>query len=144
MPTATEKQANPVEQTMDYWRKSTRWGLQLQEEVFDHWSKLWSGASPASEEWAKRLQKFQTDWSNTVTEIMRKHRTMLDEQYGACVDALEESLRMYSLKDPDQFREHCGSACRKMLDVMKETSEAQVREFQEVTSKWIELWRTSP
>jgi hypothetical protein len=143
MKTATEAPANAAEQTMDYWRKSSQWGLELHEEVFDHWSKLWSGAAPASDDWTKRLQRFQKDLSGTVTDIMGKHRAMMDQQYGACIDAIDESFRMVASKDPEEFRDRCGSLCRKMLDVMKETSEAQLREFQEATSQWIELWRTS-
>ena len=92
----------------------------------------------------KRFHRFQKEWSGTLTDIMSKHRAVLDQQYRACIDTLEESLRMASSKDPDELRERCGALCRKTLDVMKETSESQLRELQEATNKWIELWRTSP
>jgi len=144
MKTATEAPANPVEHAMDYWRRSAQWSLELQEEVFDHWSKLWSGTAPAPQDWTKRLGKFQKDWSNTVTDIMNKHRAMFDKQYRAGIDTLEESFKMASSKDPEEFRERCAAMCRKTLDVMKETSESQAQQLEEASNKWIELWRTSP
>ena len=144
MKTATDTPANPWEQTLEHWRKSTQWGLGLQEEILDQWSKLWSGAAQPPDDVTKRFHKFQREWSSTLTDIMGKHRAILDQQYRACIDSLEESLRMVSSKDPEEFRERCGSLCRKMLEGMKETSESQLRELQEASNKWIELWRTSP
>jgi hypothetical protein len=144
MKTASEMPANPMEQTMDYWRKSMQWGLGLQEEILDHWTQLWSGVAQPPDDVSKRFHRFQKDWSNTLTDIMSKHRAVLDQQYRSCIDTLEESLRTASAKDPEEFRERCGSLCRKMLDAMKENSESQLREFQAASNKWIELWRTSP
>jgi hypothetical protein len=139
MSTATEPEMNLFEQSFNSVRKATEAALQMQQEVYSQWARMWPGFAPAQNEWSASAQKFQRDWGNAVTEIMRKHQSMLDQQYRAGIKSLEEAFHAAESKDPEEMRDRYQSLCRNALDLLKETSESQIRQFQEATNKWIEL-----
>ena len=127
------------EQVMDSFRKTAETSLSAQKELFQLWQNNWPGASQAQTPWLDQIRDFQHQWSETVLDLARKHRETLDQQYKAGLDALEEAFSAAESKDPETFRKRAEELCRKNLDCLKEMSEAQIREFQTATTKWVEL-----
>ncbi|EMI15564.1 hypothetical protein RMSM_07509 [Rhodopirellula maiorica SM1] len=145
MATASEPTSKLFEQAFDSFRKATQSALQMQQESYGQYAKLWSAGFPGADTaWNSKTQNVQQEWANTVTDLMQKHRAMLDQQYRAGIKSLEEAFRVAESENPEQLRERCESLCRSALDLMKETSETQMQQFQEAMNKWIQVCQTKP
>jgi hypothetical protein len=144
MTTATESATHLFEETFGSMRKATESALQLQQQMYGQWATMWPGLAQSNTDWSANLKKLQKDWAAMVTEMMRKHRTILDQQYRAGIESFEEGFRLASAKDPAEFRDRCEALCRSALDLVKESSETQVRQFQEAMNKWVELCQAKP
>jgi|GEM_PF-1174766 len=120
-------------------RKATEANLKMQREMFGQWSALWPGFPTPQSMWVDKVQDFQKQWSNAVSDTARKHREVVDRQYQAALESLDEALRFLESKNPDEFRKRSEQFFHKAIDCMKEMSEAQVKEFQDRLGKWGEL-----
>jgi len=136
---ATETKQNAYEELFDNVRKATEASLQMQQDVFQQWSKLWPGFPTPQSMWIDKMRDFQRQWGNTISDLARKHRDTLDRQYQAALESLDEALRVTEASNPDEFRKRTEQLCRKTLDCMREASEAQMNEFQEAMKRWSEL-----
>jgi hypothetical protein len=85
------------------------------------------------------VQQFQKDWSKTYTELMNKHRKMLDDQYRIAIDGLKEAFRVVESSDPQEYRDRCENLCRKSVELMREAGELQMKETQEALNRWVAL-----
>ena len=142
MVTATESSTASVEHTFENVRKAAESAIKMQQDMFAQWTKMWPGLAQSKDELTGRSQQFQKDWVNTVTDLMRKQREVWDEQCRAGIESLEDAFRVASSKDPAELRERFESLFSKTMDVIKATSETQMRHFQEALQKWIELSQT--
>lgn len=120
-------------------RTAAEANLKMQQEVFRQWTALWPGLPTPQSVWLDKFRDFQHQWATTVSELARKHRESVDQQYQAALVSLDEALRVSEAKDPEEFRKRAEHLCRKTLDCVREVSEAQIREFQTAVSKWTEL-----
>jgi hypothetical protein len=120
-------------------RKSAEAGLKMQQEAFQQWSTLWPGAPTLQPAWVDKMQEFQKQWCDTVSELASKHREVLDQQYKATVESLDAALKVTGATNPEEFRRRSEQFCRKTIDCMKDVSESQVREFQDSAAKWTQL-----
>jgi hypothetical protein len=150
MATATEPTAKLFEQTFDSFRQATESALKMQQEMYGQWAKMWPtgmpipGTDPSSNAGMFNAQKIQQDWATAMAELMHKHREMLDRQYRSGIESLEEAFRAVSAENPDEMRGRCESLCRNALELIKETSESQLQQFQDAMNKWIDLCQTKP
>ena len=76
--------------------------------------------------------------SETITDLLNKHREALDSQYRAGIRTIEEAFRVGEAKDPGQFRKLTEELWRQSFDSLKTAAESQVREFQAAMEKWVE------
>lgn len=120
-------------------RKAAEASLKLQQETMQHWTSLWPGAPTSQPAWVDSVQKFQKQWSDTVSSLAAKHREVLDQQYQATVESLDAALKVTESTNPEEFRRRSEQFCRKAIDCMKEVSESQVREFQDSAAQWTKL-----
>jgi hypothetical protein len=90
--------------------------------------------------WLDQIRQFQQTWAETVVDLVSKHREALDQQYQLGIEAIQEAFSAAGSNDVDEFRKRAETLCRKNLDSLKEISEAQIKEFQNATTKWIELF----
>jgi hypothetical protein len=127
------------EQVIENFRKTAETTLSAQKELYQLWQSSWAGIGQPQMPWLDQLREFQQSWSNTVVDLARKHREMLDRQYKAGINALEEAFGVCESSDPEEFRKRAEKLCRNNLDCLKEISEAQIQEFQNATTKWIEF-----
>ncbi|MGZ6032288.1 MAG: hypothetical protein ACXWNS_11120 [Isosphaeraceae bacterium] len=93
------------------------------------------GVSEVSEQ----ARSFQKQWTDIVTALMTKHCEALDAQYRAGIRTIEDALRTTEAKSPEEFRRLTEELWRKSFEVLKQTIENQIRDFQIAVEKWSEL-----
>jgi hypothetical protein len=128
------------EQLIESFRKTAETTLSAQKDLYQQWQSNWPGVFQPQTPWLEQIRQFQHNWSKTVIELAGKHRETLDRQYQAGIQALEEAFSLSESEDPEEFRKRAEELCRKNLDCLKEISEAQIQEFQDSTTKWVELF----
>jgi hypothetical protein len=134
----TETGSKVLEDVFQNIRKAAESGLKMQQEIFQQWSHLWPISVPQSM-WIDKVRDFQKQWSNTVSDLTRRHRDVMDKQYQAAVESLDAALRVAESTNPEEYRRRSEQVCRKTLDCMREISETQLHEFQDAITKWTEL-----
>lgn len=135
----TEAASKVFEPVIESFRKTAETSLAAQRELYQLWQNNWPGIGQSQTPWLDQLRQFQRSWSDTVLDLTRKHRDTLDRQYQAGIDALEEAFSVSESSDLETFRKRAEELCRKNLDCLKEVSEAQIREFQNATTKWVDM-----
>ena len=133
------------DQVLDNLRKATDSTIQVQQEMFRQWFQLWTqvpgiptpGTVLASNV-NDQVQAFQRKWSQTVTDMLDKHRETLDSQYRAGIRTIEDAFRVGEAKDPAQFRKLTEQLWRNSFDCLKTAMEAQLRDFQAAAEKALE------
>ncbi len=127
------------EEVFDNVRKAAETNLKMQQEMFRQWTTLWPGLPTPQSIWIDKVREFQKQWTTTVSDLARKHRDVLDREYQAALESLDEALRVTESKNPEELRKRTEQLCRKTLDCVREISEAQMGEFQDAVRKWSEL-----
>jgi hypothetical protein len=139
MATATAETGSKVlEDVFQNIRRAAEANLKMHQEIFHQWSHLWPYPTPQSI-WIDKLRDFQKQFSTTVSDLVRKHRGVIDKQYQAAIESLDAALSIPESTNPEEFRRRTEQLCRKTLDCIREVSETQLREFQEALAKWTEL-----
>ena len=87
----------------------------------------------------EQVRTFQKQWTDSVTTLMTKHCEALDAQYRAGIKTIEDALRTTEAKSPEEFRRLTEELWRKSFEVLKQTIENQLRDFQVAIEKWSEL-----
>lgn len=136
---ATETVVNVYDDVFKNLRKAAETNLKMQQEVFKQWGAMWPGFPAPQSVWLDKVRDFQHQWAATVSELARKHRDVLDRQYQAALESLDEALRVAEATSPEDFRERSEQLVRKTLDCVREISEAQMNEFKEALNQWSEL-----
>lgn len=139
MATQTESVSNVFEHVFDNLRKTAESNIEMQQEFFRQWGASWPGFPQQENAWLDRVQKFQKEWSKVYTELMNKHRKLLDDQYRTAIDGLKDAFRVTEAHDPQEYRARCEELCRKSLELMRESGELQMKETQEALNRWIAL-----
>ena len=139
MATETESLSNVFEQVFQNFRKVTETNIELQQDMFRHWGANWPGFPQTENSWLERVQKFQKDWAKTFTDLVNKHRRVMDEEYRLAIDGLKEAFRAVESSDPQELRQRCEELCRKTLDLSREACELQAKETQDALNKWVAL-----
>ena len=125
------------EQVFDNLRKTAESNIEMQQELFRQWGANWPGFPQQENAWLDRVQKFQKEWSKTFTELVNKHRKLLDDQYRMAIDALKEAFRVDRVIRSAGVPARCEELCRKSLELMREAGELQIKETQEALNRWV-------
>lgn len=133
------------DQVFENFRKATETTLQAQQDLFRQWMSQWpmfpmtptAPSSPTST--PEQVRTFQKQWAESVTTLMTKHCEALDAQYRAGIKTIEVALRTTEAKSPEEFRKLTEELWRKSFEVLKQTIENQLHEFQVAIEKWSEL-----
>ena len=138
---ATETASPVFEEFFQNITKAAEANLKLQQEAFRQWTALWPRGTPTPQTaLTDKMKDFQKQWTSTVSDLARRHRDVLDQQYQAALESLDAALKVTEASNPEEFRRRSEQLCRKTIDCMREVSEAQIREFQQVVTKWSELF----
>jgi hypothetical protein len=126
------------EQVFDNLRKATELTIQTQQELLNKWLGLWS-AGPAAAAAQGEPVKFQTRWVEIVGELINKQRASLDAQFSAGLRHIEEAFHLAEARDPGELRTKTVELWQKAFECLRQTYEAQTRDFQNAVGKWTEL-----
>jgi hypothetical protein len=126
------------DQAFESLRKATESSIALQQEMFRKWMSLWPGM-PASTFPFTELQKLQKKWVDVVSELVKKRNESLEAQFKAGLQNIEDAFRLAEVKDPEVLRGKTVELWQKTFDYLRQSSETQVRDFQNAVSKWAEL-----
>jgi hypothetical protein len=130
-------------------RKATESTLQLPVEFFKTWTQQLLTMQPRATgapyggtpyEWSRQLQKRSNE---LVIETLHKNRETLDATYRAGIQLIEQTFRLSDAKSSEEIRQVSEDLWRKLLDVVKQQSDAQVRDFQSWASRTIEIQQKS-
>jgi hypothetical protein len=139
MTTETKSAKNLFEEVFENVQKAAQANFEMQQEMFQKWAAGWTGLPQPQSAWLEKTKQIQKDWAKTVKELLNKHRDVVDEQYQLAVDSLDEAFRVAQSSDPQEYAKRCEALCRKTLEVWRESSELQSKEFQAALNKWLEL-----
>jgi hypothetical protein len=128
------------DQLFDNFRKASESSLQAQQEMFKQWMQQWpalpKGGTGGSAEWSSNLQK---RWLESMKETLNRHREVLDTTYRSGIQVIEQTFRVSDAKSPDEYQRLVQDLWRKLSETFREQSEAQVREFQKASERWLDV-----
>jgi hypothetical protein len=132
------------DQVFDSFRRATETTLQAQQDLFRQWMSQWPMFPMAPGEAAggtvnEDVRNLKKQWTDSVTALLTKHCETLDSQYRAGIKTFEEALRTAEAKNPEEFRRLTEELWRKSFEVLKQTIENQIHDFQAAIEKWTEL-----
>lgn len=126
------------DQTFECFRKATESTLHMQQEFFRQCFAGWPQPPAAPTALAERFQKYQKEWSKAAAEFSRKRQESWERQYQSAMQALDEAFRLGEAKDAAELRQKTEELWRKSFDTLKEVTQAQMKDFQEAVTKWVE------
>lgn len=133
-----------IDMMFEAFRKASESTVQMPLEVYRGWTRQLLSAHPMSTggsfEWTRTLQR---RWSELVIETLHKHRESLDAAYRSAIQLVEQTFRYADAKSPDDLRHLSEELWRKLLDLLKQQSDAQVRDFQSWAAKSIDIQRAA-
>jgi hypothetical protein len=120
-------------------RTATEANIHLQQELFEKWTSFWLGAPGLPVGKTEQFPKVQKKFAEFAAEIIKKqHETWL-AQFNAGLKNIEEAFHLPEAKDPEELRTKTIELWQKSFQCLRETYEAQVRDFQATVTKWTEL-----
>lgn len=135
----TETLSSPVfEEVFRNLRKVTEANLKMQQELFSQWTSLWPGIPTPQSAWIDKMRQFRTQWANSIAELAREHKKVLDSQYDSALQSLEAALSVTDASSPEELRRKTEQFCRKSLDCVRDMSESQIREMQSTITKMMD------
>ncbi len=139
MATKAENVSTVYEEVFKNIQRAAESNLKMQQELFQQWGALWPGFPTPQAAWLDKVRDFQKQWTDTISDLANKHREVLNQQYQASLDSLEEALRVAESSNPEEFRERSEQFMRKALECVRDISESQMKEFQDAANKWSEF-----
>jgi hypothetical protein len=122
------------DQLIDGVRKASESSLQMQQEMFKHWTRLFTGPAQeagaqagAQAEWGHTSQK---RWLELGVDMLNRHREAVDTIYKSGIQLIEQTFHVTEARSPDDYRRMVEDLWRKLFDLQKEQSESQFRDFQ--------------
>ena len=132
------------DQVFESFRKASESSLQIQQDMFKHWSQQWLSAPPsaadASTEWSRTFQK---RWLQLLLEALNGHRESLDSAYRSGIQLIEQTFRVSEAKSTEDYRRMTEDIWRKLFETVKAQSDTQIREFQTWAAKSLEMVQTA-
>src|SRR5262245_10303951 len=118
------------DQLIDGVRKASESSLQMQQEMFKQWTRLFTGQATevgTQADWGRTSQK---RWAELAVEMLNRHREVVDTSYRSGIQIIEHSFHVAEAKTADDYRRMVEDLWRKLFDLQKEQSESQFRDFQ--------------
>jgi hypothetical protein len=121
--------------------------VQMQQEMFKKWFSMWpvipeGPAYPGA--WVEKVQRFQKQWAESVTELVRRQQEIIEAQFKAGQQNIEKAFALGQVKDPEELRARTLELWQKCIEAVRQTSEAQVRNFTAAIEKWFALITPPP
>lgn len=130
-----------IEPVFEALRRATEFNVQLQQEVFKKWFSLGPGLVAPPTGAAEQFGKVKKEWGAFTAELVKKQRGALESQFSAGLQVVEEAFQLAEAKDPEELRAKTFELWQKALDCQRQLYEGQMRDFQDVVTKWTDLWK---
>jgi hypothetical protein len=127
------------EQVFENLRQTTETSIHLQQELFKKWVGVFSGLPVAPQGGANKMQQAQKKWMEFIADLVKKERQTLETQFSDGLKNIEEAFHLAEAKEPQELRAKTIELWQKSIDCMRQTYEAQMRDFQSAVGKWTEL-----
>lgn len=125
------------DQMFEDFYKASESSLQMQQEIFKHWTQQWLSAQPDGRE--GEFRTFQKRWGEFTVEILNKHRESIETTYKAGIQLIEQAFRTSEAKSPEDYRRIVEDLWRQLLQTFRNQSETQLRDFQKWAEKSFEM-----
>ena len=126
------------DQVFESLHKAADSALGMQQELFKKWLGLWPGVMTSPVGFGEPI-KLQKKWVEVVGEMVKKERESLEAQFSAGLRQIEEAFRLAEAKDPQELRARTIQLWQKTFECLRQTYEAQLRDFQAAVTRWTEL-----
>lgn len=117
------------EQMLENFRKAGEASMQMQQDLLRQWSSG-SFGMPSATSWLDQKSKVQSEWAETMTDLVRKQKALVEARYEAGVKAMEDSFKLAKAKDPAEFKELAEAAFKRGLATAKELMESEIKQLQ--------------
>lgn len=127
------------EQLLDSFRQASQSTIQGQQQLFKQWLQQWPGATAPGElpsEWPQALQK---QWLESLGETLNRQRELLDSSYRKGAQLIEQASHVSEVKSPEDYRRLSEELWRSFSETLKDQAEANVRDFQKATQRWLDV-----
>jgi hypothetical protein len=138
-PAIPEEEPLMFELVFESLKRATETTIQMQQEAFRKWATLWPGLPAVPGTFAEQAQKFQKKWAEFYEELLKKQRETLEAQFKAGLKHIEEAFRLAETKDPGELRARTVELWQKVFETLRQSYEAQVRDFQALAIRWTEM-----
>ena len=118
------------DQLIDGVRKASESSLQMQQDMFKHWTRLFTGPAHEAGAQADFGRASQKRWLELGVEMLNRHREAVDTIYKSGIQIIEQTFHVSEAKSADDYRRMVEDLWRKLFELQKEQSESQFRDFQ--------------
>lgn len=127
------------DQVFDNFRKATESTVQIQQEMFKTWMKLWPGIPDSAPDWGEQVHQFQKKWAAAVGDMIKRQREVTETHFKAGLQNIEKAFDIGAAKTPTELRAKSLELWKKCFDDLREVYETQLHGFEIATEKWTEL-----
>ena len=127
------------DQVLENFRKAGEATMQLQQDMLRQWGSS-AFAMPSASSFLDQKTKLQKDWAETMTDVARRQKTLLDARLEAGIKAMEDVFKVAQAKDPQELKDLSESALKRSLATAKELAENEIRNVQTCVEK---CWQTA-
>jgi len=128
-----------IEPVFEALRRATEFNIQWQQEVFKKWFSLGPGLVAPPTGAAEQFGKVKKEWSAFTNELVKKQRGALESQFSAGLEIVEDAFHLAEARDPEELRAKTLELWQKAFDCQRQLYEGQMRDFQDVATKWTDL-----
>jgi hypothetical protein len=127
------------EQVIENLRMATEASMHRQQEAFKKWVTLWPGMPAPANGMGEKMVKFQKQWAEFVTGLVKKQRETMEAQFSAGMKTIEEAFKLGEVMAPEELRAKTVELWQKSFDCLRQVCEAQMRDFQDAMVKFTEM-----
>src|SRR5262249_4711695 len=120
-------------------RAATEANIHMQQELFERWMGIWTGGPALPFGKTESFPTVQKKFAEFTAEVIKKQHETWAAQFNAGLKNIEEAFHLPEAKNPEELRAKTIELWQKSFNCLRETYEAQVRDFQATVAKWIEL-----
>ncbi len=127
------------DQVYENMQKAANTTLHMQQEMFRRWLELWSTQSPTPTPGMQHFQQFQENWVQTTKNLLQQQQESLEKQFQAGMKNIETAFEAAKDTDLDELRKKNLELWKKNFDCLQLTYETQLKDMQNLVSKWTEI-----
>jgi hypothetical protein len=123
--------------------KATEATIKAQQDLYKKWVGQWTtiptGMMPGPAPYGDQALKFQKQWAETVTGLIRQQQKALEAQFSTGLKAIEEGFHLAEAKDFEELRRKTIELWQKTFEALRQTYEMQIKDVQATMTAWAEF-----